>query len=96
MISPSSIVSAGKNQISADLAGEAVILNLETGMYYGLAQVGARIWGLLAEPTRAVDIRDAILQEYDVEFRRCERDVIALLEQLADAGLIEVSDEVAR
>lgn len=93
MISPGSIVGAGKNQISADLAGEAMILNLETGIYYGLAGVGARIWELIHEPTRVADIRDTILQEYEVELERCERDLVYLLEQLVETGLIEVRDE---
>ena len=70
-VSLSSVVVAGKGQISSDLAGEAVILNLQTGMYYGLARVGARIWELIREPTRVADVRDAIVLEYDVDPARC-------------------------
>jgi hypothetical protein len=92
MISPSAMVVASKDQVSSDLAGEAVILNLQSGRYYGLAEVGARIWSLLREPKRVADVRDSILRQYDVEFARCERDLIALLEQLADEGLIEVTN----
>jgi hypothetical protein len=95
MILPGSIVGAGRNQISADRAGEAVILNLGTGMYYELAGVGARIWELIREPTQVADVRDTILQEYDVKLERCERDLLDLLEQLADTGLIEVRDAAA-
>ena len=86
----SSIVVATKDQASADLAGEAVILNLESGVYYGLDAVGARIWNLIQEPRTVNEIRDALLEEYEVEPDRCERDIVALLEQLADAGLIEI------
>ena len=89
----SSIVVAAKNQVSADLAGEAVILNLESGVYYSLDDVGAYIWSLIQEPRTVNEIRDAILEEYEVEPDRCERDIVALLEQLADAGLIESRDE---
>src|SRR5438132_8419530 len=83
-VSLSSVVVAGKGQISSDLAGEAVILNLQTGMYYGLARVGARIWELIREPTRVADVRDAIVLEYDVDPARCQHDLLCLLEQLAD------------
>ena len=38
-------------------------------------------------------IRDALLEEYEVEPDRCEHDIVALFEQLADAGLIEIRDE---
>src|SRR5207245_11208859 len=89
-ITTSSLVVATKDQVSSDLAGEAIVLSLRTAMYYGLDQVGARIWELVREPTRVADIRDAIAREYDVELQRCERDVLDLLGQLAGGGLIEV------
>ena len=91
-IATSSVVVATKDQVSSDLAGEAIVLSLRTAMYYGLDQVGARIWELVREPTRVADIRDAIASEYDVELERCERDVLDLLRQLATEGLIEVRD----
>ena len=92
-ISGGSIVVAAKDQVSTDLAGETVILSLDSGVYYGLDAVGARIWSLIEEPRTLNEIRDAILEEYEVEPGRCERDIVALLEQLADAGLIEIRDE---
>jgi hypothetical protein len=92
MITPSSIVVAAQDQVSSDLSGEAVILNLATGVYYGLDDVGARIWGLLRQPCSVDVIRDAIVGEYDVDPDRCERDLLALLQELAAARLIEVKD----
>jgi hypothetical protein len=91
-IKATSVVVAAKDQVSSDLAGEAVILNLRTGMYYGLNPVGARIWALLVTPTRVEDIRDTIVQQYDVEVDRCERDVLGVLHQLAAHGLVEKTD----
>ncbi|PYO16907.1 MAG: PqqD family protein, partial [Gemmatimonadetes bacterium] len=46
-IATSSVVVATKDQVSSDLAGEAIVLSLRTAMYYGLDQVGARIWELV-------------------------------------------------
>ena len=91
-IAMSSVVVATKDQVSSDLAGEAILLSLQTAMYYGLDQVGARIWELVREPTRVADIRDAIVREYEVDLERCERDVLDLLRHLAAEGLIEVKD----
>lgn len=91
-LATSSVVVATKDQVSSDLAGEAIVLSLRTAMYYGLDQVGARIWELVREPARVADIRDVIAREYDVELERCERDVLDLLRQLATEGLIEVRD----
>jgi len=89
-LSTESVVVAAKNQVSSDLAGEAVILQVRSGRYFGLEQVGARIWQMIGEPRRVADIRDTILREYDVGRERCEQDVVTLLEQLAAEGLVEV------
>jgi hypothetical protein len=95
LVSKHSIVEAVKDQVSADLAGEAAILNLKSGVYYGLNEVGARIWQLMQEPRTVTTIRDTLLEEYEVEPDSCERDLLALLRDLAIAGLIEVRDEAA-
>ena len=92
-VSLNSVVVASKNQISNDLGGEAAILDLEAGVYYGLDEVGARIWELIQEPRAANEVRDVLLAEYDVEPERCEHDLLALLQRLADEGLIEVVGE---
>ena len=84
---------ATKEQVSSDLGEDTVILNLKTGIYHGLDAVGARIWNLVQEPKTVSDILNTLLQEYDVEPDRCEREVGVLLQKLADAGLIEVSNE---
>ena len=91
-ISDRSVVVAAKDQVSCDLAGEAAILNIKNGVYYGLDPVGARIWNLMREPRGVADIRNTIAGEYDVEPERCARDLFGLLEKLLAEGLIEVKD----
>jgi len=93
LVSRSSIVVVSKEQVSADLAGESVVLHLKNGVYYGLDAVGTRIWALIQGPRPVSEIRDALLKEYEVEPDCCERDVLALLQELAAEGLIEVKDE---
>lgn len=83
---------ATRDQVSSDLMGEVAILDLKAGVYYGLDDVGARIWNLIQEPKAVSEIRDTLLQEYDIEADRCERDLLALLQRLADEGLVEVED----
>jgi len=91
----SSRVVASRAQVSCDLGGEAAILHLTSGTYYSLDPVGARIWSLLEQPIQVRALRDHLLAEYDVPPDRLERDLLALLEQLAAASLIEVRDDVA-
>lgn len=81
--------------MSCELAGETAILNLKNGVYYGLDPVGTRIWNLLQSPRRVQEIRDTLLEEYEVTPERCESDLLALLEKLSAEGLIEISDETA-
>jgi hypothetical protein len=92
-LSENSSVVAAKGQVSADLSGEVVILNLESGMYYGLDAVGARIWDLVQTPRTVHDIRNILLDEYEVEAKRCEQDLLALLQSLIGEGLVEVKNE---
>ncbi len=92
-ISENSIVIASVEQISSDLGGEIVILNLKSGMYHGLNEVGSRIWNLIQTPKTVKDIKAAILAEYEVEAEQCDRDLLALLEDLLAAELINIQHE---
>lgn len=92
-ISESSIVAAIQDQVSCDLDGEAAILSLKKGVYYGLDPVGTHIWNLIQEPRRVSQVRDALLKRYVVEPDRCQRDLLVLLQELAAEGLIEVKNE---
>ncbi len=88
-----SVVVAAEGQVSSDLGGEVAILDLEAGVYYGLDEVGARIWSLIQEPRSVDEVRDILLEEYEVEPERCEYDLVALLQRLAEEGLVKVEDE---
>jgi len=83
-------VVASKDQVSCDLAGAASILNLKNSTYYGLDDVGNRVWELVTEPKPVSAICAAIMDEYEVTPDRCEHDVVRLLEDMAAQGLIEV------
>jgi hypothetical protein len=86
-----SIVVASPNQLSTSLDGEAIVLNLESGIYYGLADVAAGIWSLLQQPTTCADIAVALAEEYAVEQSRLEADVLAFVRDLHALQLVDVS-----
>jgi hypothetical protein len=87
------VIVASKDQASASLPGETVILSPASGAYYGLDEVGTRVWELIQEPIPIEGIMTAIIEEYDVEPDRCKSDLFALLQELSNAGLIEIRDE---
>jgi Coenzyme PQQ synthesis protein D (PqqD) len=91
-ISRTTVIVASERAISSDLAGEAAIIDFQSGSYYGLDEVGATIWKLIAEPRTVSEICDAVVAEYEVDPEVCERDVLALLGKLAASGLIETGD----
>jgi hypothetical protein len=87
------IVVASKDNVSCSLGAEAAILNMGSGVYYGLDPVGAHVWRLLEQPRSVDDLRAAVMEEYEVEPARCEADLLALLEKLRSEGLIEIRTE---
>ena len=76
-----------------DLAGEAVILNLATGTYFGLDAVGTRLWHLITEHGSTEKVIEALLAEYEVEEGQLRRDVDDLIQQLTDKGLVRIDAE---
>src|SRR5262249_54812164 len=91
-VSLDSVVVTAKDQASCRLEDEVAIVQLKSGVYYGLDPVGARIWELIATPRTVRAVRDALLAEYEVDADRCENDLLQLLQTMTDAGLVEVSD----
>lgn len=85
-----STVTASRDQVSSDLAGETVLLSLTSAQYHGFTGVGARIWELIQQPTSVRAVCDRIVAEFDVTRERCEADVLAFLAQCHERGLIEV------
>ena len=73
-----------------DLRGEVVLLDTVTGTYLGLDETGSRIWLLLGEVSSLAGVLEKLLDEYDVDRATCERDLIDLVEDLADHGLVTV------
>lgn len=70
------------------LDGEAVLLDMASGKYFGLNEVGARIWELIEKGERAGAIRAAIIAEFEVDEERASADLAALVAELEARGLV--------
>jgi hypothetical protein len=68
------------------------VLQLSSGVYFGLDAVGTRIWELLAAPTSLAQLVTSITTEYAVEAQRSEQDIIALLDDLDAHGLVTIAE----
>jgi hypothetical protein len=71
-----------------DLDGEAVLLDLSSGVYFGLNEVGTRIWLLLDEGRDHDDIVEALAAEFDAGREAIDADVRALVETLRARRLV--------
>jgi len=81
-------VVANPDAMSSSIGIETVILHFTAGTYFGLDEVGSRIWQLLQTPRSVREIREALLEEYDVDETRCEAAVRSLLASLEEHGLV--------
>jgi hypothetical protein len=75
------------------LGGEAVILNVGTGVYFGLDEVGTRMWQLMSEHGSTDQVVETMLNEYEVEEAQLRADLDKLIEQLSEKGLLKTDAE---
>ncbi len=85
-----SIVCHMPNPVAADVAGETVLMSLERSRCYGLGGIGSEIWAKLGSPIRVSDLVEEFSGRYDAPPGVIERDVLQLLTQLVDEGLIKI------
>lgn len=85
----------GKENISTELEGETVILDMASGIYSGLDAVGSSIWTLLEQPITFSVLCHKLMDEYNVEEEVCRTDLLSFLKDLADNKLITIQHEAA-
>jgi hypothetical protein len=85
-----SVVASTSRLVAADLGEDVMILHLEDGLYFGLADVSARIWKLLEKPLALREIGRVLVKEYDVDPERCHEEVLHFVSGLVERRLVEV------
>jgi len=89
-LSLASVVCHTPNPVAADVAGETVLMSLERSRCYGLGGIVSEIWSKLASPVKVADLVEEFSSRYQAPPGVIERDVLQMLSQLADEGLIKV------
>ena len=77
-----------KDVMVRDVAGETVLLNLNTGTYFGLDEIGTRMWNVLQNAGSIQEGYDILISEYDVEPDTLRKDLQKLIEDLVSHGLL--------
>jgi hypothetical protein len=78
--------------LTREIDGELVLLDLRSETYFGLDDVGTRFWAALAQHATLPEARRALLEEFDVEPARLERDLARLLGELEAHGLVALRE----
>ena len=75
-----------------ELEGESVLLNLDSESYFGLDDIGTRMWAVLTE-SASIDVAyQKLLAEYEVEPELLRADLYGFIDKLSDSGLINVAE----
>ena len=90
-IAPDALIEIEENVLFRELNGEAVILNVETGNYFGLDQVGTRAWTLIREHKALSKVVGLMEAEYEVSRDALRNDLVALAKELSAHGLVRIS-----
>ena len=85
-------VSTPRQVVTRLLGDELVLLNLDTEIYFGLDEVGTRMWDVLSSSPSVEAAFEQLLSEYDVDPASLRADLETLLTQLVDGGLVELHD----
>jgi hypothetical protein len=80
-----------ENVLVRELSGEAVLLNLESEIYFGLDEIGYRMWTVLTTAESVDAAFELLLSEYDVEPQRLRKSVDELIAQCKEHGLLKLA-----
>ena len=86
-------ISLSPDVISQEVSGETVLLDLQTENYFGLDEVGTRIWQLIKETDDLKAIFNTLLDEYEVSEDRLQNDMGVLLGEISELGLIRLQEK---
>ena len=82
------VLSRREGLMTADMNGSAVMMDIMSGKYYNLGEVGGRIWEMLEEPMTLGALVQKLTDEYDVSVERCRSDMLPFLNTLIERGLL--------
>lgn len=92
MISITTRVTVPKRILFRQLQEESVLLELESGQYFGLNETGTRMWSLLTQHGRIELALADLRTEYDVPLERLQEELLGFVDQLASRNLLELHE----
>jgi hypothetical protein len=93
MISDETRLKVARDNVWSELGDEVVILDLASSSYLGLEEVGAAVWGMLAEPCTVRELEARLMTEYQVDQDTLSLDLRPFLEDLVKRGLVVLDED---
>jgi len=87
----SSVIKKRDDLVSAPIDKETALMSIEQGNYYGIDEVGTRIWEIISDETTVSDLCGKLLDEFEVDEETCREETLRFLEDLASEKLIVIS-----
>lgn len=76
--------------VTSNIDGEIVMMSVDNGEYYGLDEIGTRIWDLLENPLLVNELVEKLTEEFEVGKEDCTRDTLEFLNDLLSRNLLVV------
>jgi len=90
MIKLTDKVSQRPDLVAADMGEETVMMDILSGKYFKLSEVGGSIWKKIESPIEVSELIKLLLEEYDVSEEECKAQTLEFLTQLVDKGIVVV------
>jgi hypothetical protein len=90
-IDDSAMISRKPTLIAADVADEAILLDVDSGYFFQLNKTAARIWGLVETPRPLAEVCAELAKTYAVDPAVCRGDVVEFVSDMRERGLVEIN-----
>ncbi len=89
-ITLSSVVQRNTDMLFSKMDEEVVMLSIQNSEYYGLNEIGSHIWEMIEKPVQVETLMLQLMEEYEVERRQAESDILALLNALYNKKIVHL------
>ena len=89
-IDPTALITKTRSILASQIDNETVMMDTENGEYYGMNQVGSRIWELLDTPQTLSQLQTTLLLEFEITEKECLNDIELFVGQLLEKRMVRI------
>ena len=90
-ITTDTFIKRNNEVFASEIDDEVVMMNIQSGKYFGMDAIGSRIWQLVEEKIQVKEIIAQLLEEYNVTEEQCRNDVLEFLNELYEQNLVQAT-----